>query len=180
MSIRAMQRWLLDSAALTTTALPVPFYLQQQSLWCWAACVDMAVVYYNTAAVQQCEIVNYTLARTDCCSNPGSGWCNTSIPGAWFAGIYNHYGIANCVPSAAPATFTQVQAAIAANRLLAAGLSWTAGGSHVTLVTGFSTDGGSFVLVNDPGFGGSMWVTYAGLLYGYGLGNWVETWTMWV
>jgi hypothetical protein len=177
MSLRTT-RFLIVPVTQVTTSLPVPFYNQQQSMWCWAACIEMVVVHYNTAAVQQCDIVNFAVARTDCCINPTSGWCNTGIPTALYAGIYNHFGVDQILAFGGASTFAGVQTNINANRVLEVQLNWTAGGAHVVLVVGWSSDGGNFVQVNDPGYG-SMWITYAALLYGYGMGTWVQTWAVW-
>ena len=36
----------------------VPQIIQEQSNWCWAACVEMVIRYYNEPATQQCEFAN--------------------------------------------------------------------------------------------------------------------------
>ncbi|AFE07198.1 hypothetical protein COCOR_06888 [Corallococcus coralloides DSM 2259] len=171
----------IDMPQVTTATLPVPAYTQQQSMWCWAACIEMVLTYYNTAAVQQCEIVNYGVQRTDCCSNPSSGWCNTSISTAMYAGIYNHFGVNNFAPLGGPATFVGVQQNINHNRVLEAQLNWAVGGAHVVLVIGWlvADDNSIWVLVNDPGFAGSFWSTYANLMAAYGQGYWYTTWSVW-
>src|SRR5262249_20291525 len=132
--------------------LNVPYYAQQQTMWCWAACIEMVITYYNTAALQQCQIVNQVLGRTDCCSNPGSGWCNTSLPAPMYIPAYANYQIA-AAETYGPIALGYVQQFINNNNVMEIALNWRAGGGHVALIIGYDT-ASTNLLVNDP------WPTY--------------------
>ncbi|WP_437962988.1 papain-like cysteine protease family protein (plasmid) [Sorangium sp. So ce119] len=177
MKARLKERRKIEPGPMVQIGLNVPYYSQQQSMWCWAACIEMVITYYNTAAEQQCSIVNHVLGRSDCCSKPGSGWCNTSISGSMVGPAYPQYQI-TANETYGPVALAYVQQFINANAVLEASLNWTAGGGHLALIIGYdnaSTD----LLVNDPWPTiGQFWGTYAYVSSAYGQGRWNDTWVL--
>jgi peptidase C39-like protein len=51
------------------SSLPVPFYLQEKSNWCWAASAQMVMEYLGKS-VKQCDQANDVIGRNDCCPGP--------------------------------------------------------------------------------------------------------------
>ena len=52
----------------TGKIINVPQIAQEQSNWCWAACVEMVLRYYGELAVQQCELANELFCRSEYCT----------------------------------------------------------------------------------------------------------------
>ncbi|MBD2595167.1 hypothetical protein H6G74_12610 [Nostoc spongiaeforme FACHB-130] len=178
-SLRVKERYEIPTNLLTRHILDVQWSGQDQSQWCWAACIQMATAFYNTAALQQYEIVNYVLVRSDCGNNPTSGWCNTAIPLYQCVPAYQHYQLTCTQPLGQAANFYYLQNCLNQNHLVEIKLNWTAGGGHVALVIGFDTniDPNPVLYVNDPWYG-RVSGHYDWILNGYGLGHWVDCMTI--
>lgn len=149
----------------------VALLAQLQSNWCWAACIQMVQNYYYPAqpVVYQCGIVNGVLGRNDCCGNPCPGACNVPLLFASMPAALQAYGLLYAWYNGA-LPLNSVQLSILNNRVVEAGLVWTAGGGHFILVIGYDT-ANTNVLVNDPWYG-QFSTTYNYVLSGYGQGTW--------
>ena len=132
---------------------------QQQSMWCWATAADMVMSHFG-AHVEQCEAVNQTKGRTDCCTDPTSAACNV---GGFAGDPLSYNGFNYQFSTLTYAGFTQE---IDAGRPVQIGYSWNGGGGHALVVRGYytATSGGQWLLIDDPmpvGSGTESWVTYA-------------------
>ena len=121
-----------------------PLIPQQQGNWCWAATAEM-VASYAGVSINQCDIVNKSLNRTDCCTNEAS--CNESGP-ASMKSILNSLGLnavdviyractdaCNCTAGPQP-PFSLLQSEFAAGRGMATTYYMIGGGTHVVATTG--------------------------------------------
>jgi hypothetical protein len=71
-----------------------------------------------------------------------------------------------------------IQTNVTYNRITEVFFAWTSGGGHVALVIGYNT-ANTNVLVSDPSpLTGQFWTTYADLQTAYGMGSWVQSWTL--
>jgi len=70
-----------------TQLLNVPYFRQEQTNWCWAACCEMVFHYYGDAGIRQCDMATAQFGG-DCCTAPASSGCNQ---GNWPEYTYAHY-----------------------------------------------------------------------------------------
>lgn len=159
MTLMLLTGLLAREARAETVTLPVPLIGQQTNMWCWATTLQMSVTHTGTA-INQCSQANARFGRADCCNVPTPAAC---IQGGWPDYPRVNY---NRVESAwgVPLTFAQIQAEIRANRPVNFSWGWAGGGGHIMVAKGFSTDGGQWVIINDPwpvNQGASRWITYA-------------------
>jgi hypothetical protein len=159
--------------------LPVPYYTQQQTNWCWAACTEMVITYFNTDAQQQCQIVSAVLNRKDCCNNPLPGPCNVGLAANAICGVYTRFHLGNCNNTGAQVPFGNLKTAINAKRVVEVWWLWTGGHSaHVVLAVGYDDDN-SQVRIFDPWYG-PAWMTYATVQSAGGRGgSWTNSWILW-
>lgn len=65
-------------------SVSVPIRPQQTDNWCWIACSQMIHEFFG-GSIQQCDLANTRLGRTDCCNNEGDASCpktdNCNTPG---------------------------------------------------------------------------------------------------
>ncbi len=148
--------------------LDVPYFQQEQSEWCWAACTEMVATYLGIANVRQCELANFLHGQTNCCQEPGSDACNQPCPYEGIGPVYGHLNV-NCISDPFPENVQVIQRELLAGRPVEVGLLWYEGGGHVALIRGI-TDQGVYA-VHDPAFG-SGFATYAFIYGGYGHGRW--------
>ena len=161
---------------LGARTLNVPQIAQEQRYWCWAACTDMVLHYYDNPDARQCEFANWLFQQTQCCEDPTSPACDRGCYANQVAAVYGNWNILSAhIEGTVP--FADLQAEIDAGRPVEVAFYWTGGGGHVVIVRGWDTnETGPFVRVNDPHYG-SVGVYYDDLLTAYGLGQWVHTWT---
>lgn len=174
--------------------------IQQQSEWCWAACVEMVLTHYQRHE-RQCAIVerkrsfaptvNVNGAPVPSCGNEARfalETCNVEhVDDVW--GRFNIRATLLGAPQTAAerGTFFQmIQAEIAANRPVEVAIDWheNRGGGHAILIVGWTTiDGRAAVLVNDPlptsllgitGQSGTIVLTELQRAFGHGV--WRQTW----
>lgn len=174
MALRCATRIEIDVEPMAQRLLAVPQIAQQQSLWCWAACIEMTIKYYGRSQDGQCQIVNVVLQRADCCASPRSGWCNTSIPVTYYIPAYAHYGIAHCDHTLGQLTYAHLQGHVNLNRVIEVLWHWNTGGGHAALAVGWDDTNGQWVHINDPWHGAS-WQTFGNVQTGYGMGVWADT-----
>ena len=150
---------------------------QEQNLWCWAACAEMVLRYYDICHVRQCDFANWLFQQTHCCAEPSSAECNRGCFVHDVSSLYLQWNIRSTfIGGMVP--FSVLQAEIDAGRPVEIGFLWKEQGiAHVVLISGWHTDGTEeFVHVNDPN-NGFQFLTYAELQTAYGKGTWSFTWT---
>lgn len=159
----------------------VPQIKQEQSNWCWAACAEMVLRYYDGSAVRQCEFANELFDRTECCLEPSSPACNRPCEMLDISNLYLSKHIhSKLLEKAVP--FFKLQSEIDADRPVEVVYFWRDWGKpgHSVIVHGWRIDGQEeFVHVNDPADGPATMsgiVAYSELLIPYGAGDWTYTW----
>lgn len=157
----------------------VPQIAQEQSNWCWAACVEMVLYYYDELAVQQCELANELFGRSECCSEPSSPECNKPCEIEDVSKLYARRHIHSQFVDE-NVSFSTLQAEIDAGRpveIVFYQRRKTRG--HLVIVRGWHiTETEKFLHVNDPkdSNGASRIVAYSELMDAYEDGRWMYTW----
>jgi hypothetical protein len=189
--------------ATTTAPTTVPVTLgigpvvQQQSEWCWAACVEMVLTHYQIHAAQ-CAIVDKkrSFAATvngapgPCCGNEARfqlETCNVDdIDDVW--GKFGLTATPRGNPQSGEVTFQMIKDEIDARRPVEVAIRWHLDrpGGHAVLIVGWTTvNGQEAVLVNDPLptakmlldlKGQSGTITMSDLQKASGHGTWEKTW----
>ena len=158
----------------------VPQIKQEQSNWCWAACAEMVLSYYDAPATQQCKFANKILGKTECCLEPVSPDCNKPCRKEDISKLYSsNYISSKFVGNVV--SFSKLQSEIEADRPVEVAHFWGDNGKtgHLVIIRGWCVDGKEeFVYINDPGDspGEDRIITYYELLTPYGQGNWTWTW----
>ena len=146
----ATNTWVMLSSSFTPpTTLDVSLDPQLENNWCWAASGEMIMSYLGTT-VPQCAQANYSVGRTDCCTNPASASNATECDqGGWPA--WGYWGF-NATLTGTALSFAQLQAEFAANRPVGFAWAWDSGGGHYMVATGASTDEDNvqYVSFNNP------------------------------
>jgi hypothetical protein len=166
----------LEFGALTS--LDMKLILQEVSNWCWAACMQMTLMFDDPASTKrQCEFANSAFNLGSSCENPTSTMCNKPLPIFQVAAEWSKLGY-NSSFSVTALTFDEIKKEIGDNgRPVECGLLWTKGGGHAVLIVGFFEEGDNqWVDINDPTFKFRR-ITFDELLQAYGLGKWVKSWT---
>ena len=153
---------------------------QQQSEWCWAACLEMILKSCWSDASNQCELAGNAFDVEGCCRSPADRLCNRPLPIWRIDSELANYGI-HSVFHAARVSEERLIDEVTWNRPVLVGLrfDWPDGGTsgHALLVVGWDKNqDGRFLIVQDPARGiGSDW--YEDLSSAYGRGSWYCTWT---
>ena len=166
---------------LSEKIINVPQIKQEQSNWCWAACTEMVLRYYEDSAVRQCEFANKLFNRTECCLEPSSPDCNRPCEMRDISSLYSSKNISSEFVDKA-ISFSKLHSEIDANRPVEVAYFWRDWGKpgHLVIVCGWRIDGQEeFVYVNDPADSPTTMsgiVAYSELLAPYGEGDWTYTW----
>ena len=169
-----------QESLLNEKIINVPQIKQEQSNWCWAACAEMILRYYDGSVIRQCEFANELFGETLCCLMPSSPDCNRPCRKKDVSRLYSSKHIySKLVEETIP--FSKLRSEINAGCLVEVAYLWenSGGTGHVVIVRGWRIDGKEeFVYVNDPGdsLGEYRIVAYSELLAAYGKGNWTYTW----
>jgi hypothetical protein len=149
--------------------LSVPMWFQEETNWCWAACADMVVRYYNIGSVQQCQLANFVFQRTDCCVPGGFSPCNYTCQVPDVPAIYGHFYLL-CTSNSGTMTLAELKREIDHARPVEIAWQWSyVLRGHVVLISGYYTD--DKLRVHDPQVGiGSL--SHAELVNAKGLGSW--------
>ena len=164
----------------TEKIIDVPQIAQEQTNWCWAACIEMVLRYYDKGAVQQCELANELFGRSDCCSEPSSPGCNKPCEIEEISTLYSHRNIQSQFVDE-NVSFSTLQSEIDADRPIEIVFyQRKEKRGHLVIVRGWhTTDAEEFVHVNDPKDNSNdvaRIVAYSELLEAYGEGKWMSTW----
>ncbi len=163
-------------ANLKKKKLNLPLIYQVQSEWCWAACANMVLRFCVNAQNSNCDIVNWLLNQTNCCSASNSISCNRNCQWADIEKIYTHWNI-TCTQINDNIPFNDIITEIDNNRPVQIGYQWDFGGGHVVVAIGYnlSSDNKQYVYLNDP-IRGHGWYLYTNIINAGGKGKWVYTW----
>lgn len=157
----------------------VPQIAQEQTNWCWAACVAMVLHYYDDHTVQQCELANELFNRYECCSEPSSPECNQPCEIKDVSKLYARRDIHSQFVDR-NVSFSALQSEIEADRPVEIVFyPRKKGQGHLVVVRGWRvTETEEFLYVNDPkdSNGASRIVAYSELLEAYEDGKWMYTW----
>jgi Papain-like cysteine protease AvrRpt2 len=161
------------------SVLAVPYYSNDESNWCWAACGEMMGALFLGRVIDQCTFAQAAFPSGNCCQDKDS--CNselqlyTDMMDKVFAVIGKTAAF-----NPQPISFAEVQEQIAVKQLpVQVGFRWNNGDGHVAVVCGVSSQQGETqVYVNDPVYGAG-WIDFGNLQLAYGLGgSWQWTWTL--
>jgi hypothetical protein len=165
-----------NGSAIKTTELymTMPFMMQRQSQtnWCWAADSTSVSIFYNPLSTwTQCTVVNATLNRTDCCTNPSSSSCN----------IYGYLNRAltttgNYVSSSGVTSFSDCKTQMNTWRVLGTRTKWAGGGAHFVVISGISDPSGTETVTIRDSIYGTSTIPYTTFVSNYkGSGTWTHS-----
>ena len=152
--------------------LPVPYFEQEQSNWCWAACCQMFLRFRDPQNTErQCDMASRQF-NGRCCASPQSAACDL---GCWPEDAYDAYSVAYAKQGSA-ASYRAVKAELAAGRPVQVYYEWGPLGmsSHVAMVSGHYADKSLEVLDPSPTWGRQR-RAFAQVRSAYGLGSWEKT-----
>ena len=120
---------------LRAQVLNFPVTQQEQPNWCWVASSQSILSYYSHS-INQCDIANYGLSRTDCCPT-SFGVCdqigyllsnnNNTTP---ISDLLDHFGSITTHGYLRPLTIAEIQMQILNEQPFIFELQWTGGGAH--------------------------------------------------
>jgi hypothetical protein len=161
---------------LAGVTLPIPAALlakgQEQSYWCWAACVQLDLG-YRGRAVAQCALAN-SVPRL------GGGCCGAPLPSACDGGLYDgevdavfhEFGIASQRVDAALSA-QAVKGELGALGPVGVGLSW----GHMVMLYGWNpAPSGDLFLLYDPLGPANGTISHSDIVNYGGSGSWVTSW----
>jgi len=156
--------------------LPVPYFSQCLSQWCWAACASMVLNFYKQK-IDQCSVAGFECGGRDCC--PCNPFCDRPCDPPDVATIYgNWYVSAGMRQGQVSPQFLLSELQAGRPIEVALGPCPGAGSTdsgHLVIVYGAASD--TMFWVHDPLAEGSGPVDYAALVNGMGRGCWRWTWT---
>lgn len=152
---------------------PISFVQQEQSNWCWAACMAMVL----GPEPSQCSMANNAFDHSDgrCCFDGTTADCDLPlmvrrISEEWFRydveavftnGSLSEQGAAACLSNGNP---------------IEIGIVWNGGGGHAVLLVGHTqTEGGRRFTVYDP-LEGIFVGSFSDILNAFGSGKWTWSW----
>lgn len=164
---------------LGAKSLLIPLIPQKQPQWCWAACIQMVLKYFDSSTtIDQCDLSNWLFGVQGCCSLPSASLCNRPCLISDVSRVYGQYSISSTLSNGI-ISISALQSEINADRPVEIALAWLGGGGHLVLVVGWEPGGteGPLLKINDPSKGQIISTYYSDLLNAFGFGTWVRTWT---
>ena len=156
--------------------LPNEYKHQEQTEWCWAACMQM-VLQANGTKVTQCALANAALALTGCCEHPSSSLCNKPLPVFSISAEWARFHHRATFVDASVPFKTVISEIRDNNNPVEVGLKWAMNrGGHAVLIVGYSEADAEDVIVLDP-MEGERAITYNELVKAYNRGEWRWSWT---
>ncbi len=155
---------------------------QEQSNWCWAACMEMVLRgHRGDSARSQGELANMAFGQTACTIEGDNSQCNLTLSTLVVAPMWENVGFRARKSASDTITFVQIKQEISAGRAIEVGLSFGLGQGHAVLVVGWQEIGNDEkVVVLDPAksIGGEKVIHYSELENAYHYaGRWRWTWT---
>ena len=162
---------------------------QEQNTWCYAACAELVLRYYektkaNGSAIHQCNIAGVIHPGAVCCNTPPDSQCtDIGCEPEDIITIYKRFGLSPVAQNTFVA-FEALQKEINKGRLVEVCIQWNDSthpllfSAHVVIVRGWIDSSlGQFLEILDPlpsnEFGGT--VSYEQLKAGFGHGAWKLT-----
>ena len=155
---------------------------QHTDVWCWAACVRMAIVKFNvTPSDSQCQVAQKGIAvktgqNVTCCPKPRIPDCFASLSRENITELWRReYSALDVTPFGGSIDINCLKEELDLNHLVE--LRYSLDVSHVLLVCAWSesSDGQSFIMRN-PNDEGMTTKPAGSLSYICGLGDWNFTW----
>ena len=148
---------------------------QQHATWCWAASVQLVLVYRKQQALQ-CALANDVPRLTadgNCCASSLPDSCNDGLFKEEVTDLF-HYHAINAKMVNGPLSKDQLKSQLDALRPVTVGLDW----GHMLVVHGRTTDNGhDRFFVYDPLGPADGTATYSQIVnYGVGTNNWNVSW----
>jgi hypothetical protein len=167
--------------------LAVRLITQEQSLWCWAANVDMVSDFFGNPQLRQCEIAEKQFNISNCGAIGPLVEDGTTSNQAVNPQEVKDIWAANNVGSTfleSSLSFESLKAEIDQGRPVQVAWLWDGDGGHVVIVKGYREDANRrFVFINDPlneneeeEIIGDDAILYSQLLTAHEQGRWAYTW----
>jgi len=167
------------------TIVDIPHRAQEGIQWCWAACVQMVLEFYNKQK-SQCGIVKemLKLEGEDHECGPDFQSRGESCAFVDMAPTWRACGIEHVDPDTGHLDMPQIKSEIGANRPIQVGIVWRAPaiGGHSVLIKGWAPTSPETLLIDDPlrdmdpVLDKSGRATHQELLTAFGHGDWQLTW----
>ena len=174
--LRLSSEFIRAPALRAVQNLNIPIVYQVRSLWCWAACAEMILRFFNQD-VDKCEIASTMLERS--CCNGFTSRCNQSWPVEDITDVVEEFGITAEFRDHT-VRFSTIQDMISTEQTpLEAFISWGEdAGGHVLLIDGWSQRNQvRYVKIKDPWDGpGEVRLTDLKDDYTADSGKWLSTW----
>lgn len=156
-----------------TAMLPVPYVVQTEDNWCWAACGEMLFRHRGQTNLTQCALASAQF-RLACCPSPRApAACDL---GCWPYNAYPQHGLPVTQVGGAM-TIAQVQAELAAGRPIQVCYQWRGGRqTHVALIIGEHPNGDFEVLDPSASYGRAA-RRFSQITGAYGFGAWILSFT---
>ncbi|GAC1560476.1 MAG: hypothetical protein NVS3B17_12230 [Vulcanimicrobiaceae bacterium] len=150
------------------------YELQQQSNWCWAACVRMAASALGNSAPPQCVLATKFLpGAKGCCVDGTTDACNQPLDASDVSGVFTAVGlIADSSALGTPPTERATQSALATNDVVLLLLDISVA-YHYVLIEYFR---GATYQVADPHYVAPVSATWDELETAYGNGGIAGAW----
>lgn len=176
----------LDDAPPEPITLNIEHAFQETKLWCWAACIEMVLKYYDPkSTVTQCDILKTKLGdkghpcpEDENQAEPGIDDCEPIL----MAQTWRDCGIKEVVPVNDVVSMHIIKEELKAHRPLEVGIGWTNGGGHAVLIKGWAATTPESLVIDDPlrqsplGLPATGRATYDDLIDALGHGVWQYTW----
>ncbi len=165
----------VSTASADSRPLRITRVDQAKSEWCWAACGAMIASYLGLPGITQCKIVNNYLAGSESCIDACSDAdkCNYPCAEEDISAQYDRVGIGSIEVGRA-LELGEIATEIDATRPVLAMITFSAGASHVLLLTGYSK-GNVYAIDTRPGYG-EAWLDYTVFKQAHGAGWWTASW----
>jgi hypothetical protein len=157
---------------------PFSMHHQEQTNWCWAATAVSVSHFYDAASPWiQCLLADDEFGSMNCCDDGSTAACNKP----WY--LYNGLQRVGHSGQVEAGTASFLENEIAARRPVVSKISWSGGGAHFPLISGYGdvvVSLNPFVLerylqIQDPWYGASF-IPYNSFRMAYqGAGQWTVT-----
>jgi Papain-like cysteine protease AvrRpt2 len=149
---------------------------QQQTNWCWAACLRMAASAFDITAPDQCTLATQFLpGASDCCSDGSTDACNQALDEHEIPNLYSSIALVADALASSGAPITEAMVRMAASHGFALLMLDLGTAFHFVVVE--SVNGPTFQVADpNPDFSDAIAVGWNDLKTGYGNGNIAQAW----
>jgi hypothetical protein len=176
----------LPTRTAQSRILQVPMIEQDEKNWCWAACIQMIMAFFNHN-LGQCGVAGLLFENRDCCANRSSCDVGCDPEDVERVLLKPPLGV-SCRLVDGLISFNNIMDEINEGRPVAVSIIWETSdgrphGGHLIIVKGWRIlNNGQYIKVNDPLYGPGD-ISYSKLRTYYGPpdddvdGVWRHTWT---